>query len=196
MTWEHWDHLINAKKGDLITILHFHLNGGATWQSLNGNQFVLLIEEYWPWMEELYCPGFEAPLWDLKHWITIQRTQLSDASSSHMTWPDPGAPPSIWKLRLNRIDSHYDVSFEPLIEDQVSNLVATPNFSLVMHSWMFRIVNPFGFLNPWISCFNHILDSFHIQLILESRFHWRNKGNLLLEHRRSIFKNLTWKALI
>ena len=65
----------------------------------------------------------------LRHRFPIERTLLCDDSSSHVMWRNLGASSSIKWTQINGNDSHPRVSPEPLIEDEQTNPIATPNFA-------------------------------------------------------------------
>ena len=55
---------------------------------------------------------------------------LCDASSSHMTWLNLGAPFLIGRTQLSCDDLYLSVSYELLIVDEEANRAVTPKFSL------------------------------------------------------------------
>ena len=120
-----------------------------------------------------------------------------------MTWHNLDAPIIIRRRRLNDDNSHPRNSSEPLIEDELPNLTATPIFCLFilslwrkMYSLMFRLIELFRHISPWISCYLHILNSF---LPPKSSWKWdftQELGDLPPKHWNSFSKSQNKKPLI
>ena len=84
-----------------------------------------------------------------------QTTTLCDISSSRTIWKNLSTLSSIKWTRLNGNDFHPSISSKPLIEDEEAHQTVMPNFAYicmflynVKHSWMFRVIELFGYLNP------------------------------------------------
>ena len=113
--------------------------------------------------------------------------------------------PLIWRTWLNNIDSTPSVSSKFLIEDEEANQTTTPKFHLfipplfndVEHSQMFRLIELIRHLDPWISRFLPLLNSFsHKGSVWNQDFVERFREFAAWTLDYCFFQNTEWKALI
>ena len=64
----------------------------------------------------------------------IRHMKLHHASFQQAMWKNSSASSSIERTQLSGHDSHPNISSEPLIEDEESNIMVTPNFSYNGHT--------------------------------------------------------------
>ena len=89
------------------------------------------------------------------HLVKIKRQALRNISSSRATWQNLSAPSSIERTRLQRNDSHPNVSSKPLIQDEAKKsnsyahlyLYIYMFFNDVNHSRVFRVIELLRHLN-------------------------------------------------